>query len=67
MNFNPMDLIHVKEHFKGCFDDKEVSKFISILIDLQFEGIQDIDLKDKLGNYFFNKQELIEIAGKLTK
>jgi hypothetical protein len=65
MNFNPMDLIHVKEHFYPSLTNMElkaIEKFISLLIDLQKEGIIDTDLKKNLGSYFFKKQELIEIA-----
>lgn len=60
MNFNPMDLIHVKEHFQGCFDEREVSKFINILIELQCDGVLDETLKENLGEYFFAKQEMID-------
>lgn len=67
MNFNPMDLIHIKEHYRECFDEREVTKFIEILIDLQQDGIKNPELKEKLGAYFFNKQELIQVAGRLFK
>ena len=69
MNFNPMDLIKVKEHFKGCFDEKEVSKFLSILIQLQGTDMDvfDVPLKEALGSDFFKKQEMIQMAYTLTK
>lgn len=66
MNFNPMDLILIKEHFLGCCNEKEISKFINILIDLQSEGVQDNELKSKLSNCnFFEKNEMIELAYKI--
>lgn len=66
MNFNPMELINIKEHFSGCFDSKEVSKFINILLDLQAEGVQDEQLKEKLPN-FEAKQEMIQLAYQINK
>jgi hypothetical protein len=67
MNFNPMDLIKVKEHFKGCFDEKEISTFINILIEMQNEYREiDAPLKESLGSDFFKKQEMIQAAYTLT-
>ena len=68
MNFNPMDLILIKEHFTGCFNEREVSKFINILIGLQSDGIHDTPLKEGLSKTaFFQKNEMIELAYKIKR
>lgn len=66
MNFNPMDLILVKEHFYDIKEDEydTIGNFISTLIDLQAHGIPE-KLREKMhnnGKYFDWKQELIDLA-----
>lgn len=72
MNFNPMDLIKIKETMYE-HNSKEfsiISDFINILINLQSEQyhrFKEINIKKVLGNDFFLKQELIERAYQMAK
>ncbi len=67
MNFNPMDLINLKEAFcpNTHPDFKAITKFISWLIDIQQNGLSD-EMKKALGKNFELKQEMIQKAFDLT-
>lgn len=69
MNFNTMDLIKLKEAMcpSNHKDYEAISKFISWLIDIQAAGCEvGGKIEQALGSDFFKKQEMIEMAYKLT-
>ena len=68
MNFNPMDLVNLKEKFcpSSHPDYKAITKFISWLLDIQKNGISDM-MKEAVGEEFEKKQEMIEMAYRLRK
>ena len=71
MNFNPMDLIKLKESIyeKNSIPFDVITKFISKLIDLQNEQYHQFpnNIKDVLSSDFFKKQEMIEGAFKMCQ
>ena len=68
MNFNPMDLINLKEKFcpSNHLDFKAITKFIGWLLDIQKDGLSEM-MKETLGEEFIKKQEMIEMAYQLRK
>ncbi len=70
MNFNPMDLIKIKEFFYKRDDKFDViTEFISLLIDLQCQGatLNNTPIGKELGKDFFLKQILIELGYTMNK
>lgn len=66
MNFNPMDLILIKEHLyhNNSVQYKLVSEFIDRICDIQRDGLPD-EIREKMhdkGKYFDWKNQLIELA-----
>ena len=71
MNFNPMDLILIKEalYDVNSIPFNIISSFISKLMDIQIEPNKNLPngLKENLGTLFFKKQEMIEHAYQIAK